>query len=66
MEDFNLEELSNDIYLFTGNKIKFANLPRLNCSNINDNYRDYYTEEWMIDKVTDVYKKDIALGNYSF
>ena len=29
-------------------------------------YRIYYTEQWMIDIVRKVYKKDIELGNYKF
>ena len=29
-------------------------------------YREYYTKQWMIDKVQTIFKKDIEIGNYIF
>ena len=49
----------------SGVEYDISNIPHLNQTK-KSNYRSYYTEQWMIDKVQDVYASDILFGDYKF
>ena len=69
IEDFKLCNLEADLSVFLNRPFKFNNiieLPNLNQSNRKKNYREYYTEDWMIEKVRKIYNSDIEFGNYEF
>lgn len=38
----------------------------VNIDKSKKSYKDFYTEQWMIDKVKTLFKKDIEIGNYIF
>ena len=59
------EIIQKDIIKYTGIHYDIPKIEHLNSTKT-VNYRDFYTEQWMIDKVSEVYKKDIELGNYKF
>ena len=59
------EIIESDIKKYFEIDYDIKEIPHLNATKIVD-YRRYYTEKWMIDKVREVYKKDIEIGNYSF
>lgn len=66
IETLTSDVLNNDIYKHTGIKnYVVGKIPHKNKTKKVD-YRDYYTEQWMIDKVREKYKKDIEIGNYEF
>ena len=49
-------------------KKKVITMP-INSKNYKKNdtpYREYYTKQWLIDKVQTIFKKDIEIGNYVF
>jgi hypothetical protein len=79
LEEFNIQELYNDINEFNKNKnnnnfievtndlnfnFNFNLLPRLN-STIHEHYSKYYSEQ-SIEIVAKIFKKDIEYGNYIF
>lgn len=69
IEDFKLCQLEKDISDFLNKPFKFTNineLPTLNTSDRKKYYNEYYTENWMIEKVREIYKSDIEFGNYDF
>ena len=65
IETLTKEMLENDIKKYNGKHYNVSEIPHLNMTK-KINYRTYYTEQWMIDKVREVYKKDIELGGYEF
>ena len=65
IETLTKEMLENDIKKYNGKHYDVSEIPHLNMTKKMD-YRTYYTEQWMIDIVRKVYKKDIELGNYKF
>jgi len=72
IESFSTDILFTDIYNATGFELrdilKDTTLPFLNPTNPEKtkNYQQYYTEDWMIDKVAKIYKSDIEYGQYTF
>jgi hypothetical protein len=76
IENFKLEKLEKDIsihlnkqYNFNNNELQFKfaeKLPTINVSDKTTDYRDYYTEEWMITLIQVIYRHDIEIGNYKF
>lgn len=65
IETLTKEIIQKDIIKYTGIHYDIPKIGHLNSTKT-VNYRDFYTEQWMIDKVSEVYKKDIELGNYKF
>lgn len=65
IETLTKEMIESDIKKYNGIHYDVPEIPHLNMTKKVD-YRIYYTEQWMIDKVREVYKKDIELGNYKF
>ena len=65
IETLTSDKINNDIKKHLGIDYNLEEIPVLNTTK-KDDYKKYYTEQWMIDKVGEVYKKDIELGNYTF
>lgn len=65
IETLTSNKINNDIKKHLGIDYNLEEIPVLNTTK-KDDYKKYYTEQWMIDKVGEVYKKDIELGNYTF
>ena len=65
IETLTKEMIESDIKKYNGKHYNVSEIPHLNTTKKVD-YRIYYTEQWMIDKVREVYKKDIELGGYKF
>jgi hypothetical protein len=65
IETLTVDDLINDIYVHCGVKYDIQEMLHLNKTRQGD-YRKYYNKQWMIDKVAEVYQKDIELGNYEF
>jgi len=57
--------INNDIFNHCGINYDVIEIPHLNTTKKTD-YRTYYTEQWMIDKVAKVFEKDIEIGKYVF
>jgi hypothetical protein len=73
LETFSLKQLENDMNEFYRNNnldivMSFCekDLDKLNCSETKTDYKNFYTENWMIDIIQKYYSEDIKLGNYSF
>jgi hypothetical protein len=72
IENFSVDTLFTDIYNATGFKLQNIldnhHLPMLNITDPEKtkNYKEYYTEQWMVDKVAEIYKSDIEYGEYTF
>lgn len=65
IEDVTSEQINNDFFKHTGKKLNIEKIPKLNQTK-KVNYRDYYTEKWMVEKVRDCFESDIKYGNYIF
>jgi len=65
IETLTRDMIVNDIKKYNGKDYNVSEIPYLNITRKVD-YRSYYTEKWMIDKVKNVYKMDVELGNYVF
>lgn len=65
IETLTKEMIESDIKNLHGIHYNVSEIPHLNITKKVD-YRLFYTDQWMIDTVKDVYKKDIELGNYQF
>ena len=65
IETLTSDKINNDIKKHLGIDYNLEEIPVLNTTK-KDDYKKYYTEQWMIDRVGEIYKKDIELGNYTF
>ena len=65
IETLTKEMIESDIKKYNGKHYNVSEIPHLNMTKKVD-YRTYYIEQWMIDKVREIYKKDIELGGYEF
>ena len=65
IETLTSDKINNDIKKHLGIDYNLEEIPVLNTTK-KDDYKKYYTEQWMIDKVGERFKKDIELGNYTF
>lgn len=65
IETLTIDIINSDIKKYRGIDYDIKEILHLNVTEKVD-YRTYYTEQWMIDIVREVYKKDIELGGYEF
>ena len=65
IETLTKDIIKSDIKKYSNIDYDIEEIPHINVTEKVD-YRTYYTEQWMIDIVKEVYKKDIEIGNYSF
>lgn len=72
LEEFSIKQLETDINDFINTNIDFSRDYRFN-HNIVENatvkdkhFKEYYTSQWMINKVEKLYETDIKIGNYKF
>lgn len=56
----------DEFYRMETKKLKIMPINSKNYIENNTSYRDYYTKQWMVDKVATIFKKDIEIGNYVF
>ena len=72
LEEFSIKQLETDINNFINTNIDFSRDYRFNDdikenATLKDkNFREYYTSQWMIDKVEKLFQTDIKIGNYKF
>lgn len=65
IETLTKDIIKRDIKEYLGVDYDISNILHLNATK-RDNNKSYYTEQWMIDVVKNVYRKDIELGSYVF